>query len=461
LAKSKRFTEEWGDYVEPIAITYYTMLDMGNILLFEPGDAALRERLRLGAERLLSWQRPDGGWAVAYDHATQKELFTETPDLRPTFYGLLVAHRILEQPAAGDMGAQASRPPGAGAPAGAAAPPIQNQKSKIEDSQYLAAARRGADWLIEHAVKPARVLGVCGDARFVPDFATVQTAQAFLDLFDATAEPRYRDAAIECARQYVTDVFAHPLATTRQKTAGGARRPDWEINQTGLAFEHGGLLGSGTGGGPILLSSYAGLFIRMAQLTGEPLFRDLARAGVLARDAFLDPETQVASYYWSNMDKGAGPYPHHAWWQLGWITDYLVSEARLRSAGAIRFPRGFVTPKVGPHACYGFAPGSIYGAPANLAWADIDTGLPEIDYLAARSPDGKRAHVILLNNSPRLVRATIKAPPSAFAAAAAAPAWQSAALRTAAGETLPLSPAAAFPVELPAYGLAILTLDTH
>ncbi len=45
------------------------------------------------------------------------------------------------------------------------------------------------------------------------------------------------------------------------------------------------------------------------------------------------------------MNKGAGPYPHHAWWQIGWITDYLLAEAQLRSDGQITFPRGFVTPK--------------------------------------------------------------------------------------------------------------------
>src|SRR5690606_10400950 len=60
LWKSKRFTEEWGNYVEPIALTYYTMLDIGNILLFEPEDRQLRERLRFGAERLLEWQHTDG-----------------------------------------------------------------------------------------------------------------------------------------------------------------------------------------------------------------------------------------------------------------------------------------------------------------------------------------------------------------------------------------------------------------
>src|SRR5690606_34986607 len=95
LWKSKRFTEEWGDYVEPIALTYYTMLDIGNILLFERNDTQLKERLRFGAERLLEWQHADGRWELAYGRTDEAPAFTDQLDLRPTFYGLLVAYRIL------------------------------------------------------------------------------------------------------------------------------------------------------------------------------------------------------------------------------------------------------------------------------------------------------------------------------------------------------------------------------
>ncbi len=425
LAKSRRFVEEWGDYVEPVAITYYTMLDIGNILLFQPDDAELRERLRLGAERLLDWQRADGSWAVAYDHETHKELFTELPDARATFYGLIVAYRILG------------------------------------DKKYLDAACRGADWMIKNAVGPARFLGVCGDARFAPDFATVQSAQAFLDLHELTGDARYRDAAIETARQYITDVFTQPLATNKKKSAKKIARADWQLNQTGLAFEHGGTIGTASGSGPILLASYAGLYVRMSRLTGEPVFRDLARAATLARDAFLDPKTQVATYYWLHTNAGAGSFPHHAWWQIGWITDYLVSEIELRSAGGISFPRGFITPKVGPHACFGFAPGRLHGTPVQLAWGDVETGLPEVDYVVARESGGPRVYVILLNNSPRAVKTSVKAAPSSIVGLNAA-SWKSAALRTDAIRAAQL-PAAreTWQVDIPAFGLTVLELEAE
>jgi hypothetical protein len=364
LAKSKKFVEEWGEVVEPIGLTYYTMLDIGNMLLFEPENAELKERLRFGADRLLTWQKSDGHWAVAYDRHSEQEIFKDIQDVRPTFYGLIVAYRILKEP------------------------------------KYLAAARKGADWLIKNAVETGSFLGVCGDARYAPDFATGQSAQAFLDLFDLTSDARYKDAAITAAKIYTTSIYTHPIASHQAKTVNGTPREDWEVSQAGLSFEHGGIFGSATRLGPIQLCSHAGMFIRMYGLTKEPIFADMARSGAIGRDAFVEPKTSVASYYWQAMNRGSGPYPHHAWWQIGWLTDYLMAEAELRSGGKVTFPRGFVAPKVGPHQTYGFAPGTINGEKATLlideTLAKIDN--PSIDYLLAKAVKGEKLFVVLMNN---------------------------------------------------------------
>ncbi|MPR33157.1 glycerophosphoryl diester phosphodiesterase [Salmonirosea aquatica] len=364
LAKKKKFVEEWGEVVEPMAVTYYIMLDVGNMLLFEPNNQQLKDRLRLGAENLLRWQKPDGSWSVAYDHKSQQELFEDVADYRPTFYGLLVAYRILKDP------------------------------------KYLEAAKKGADWFVKNGVNRGSFLGVCGDARYAPDFATGQSAQALLDLYDLTKKESYKEAAIKAAKIYTSSIYTHPIPDHSPKMVNGTPREDWEISQAGLSFEHGGIFGSANRGGPIQLASHAGMFIRMNELTGEPLFADMARAAAVGRDAFVDPKTSVASYYWQAMNKGAGPYPHHAWWQIGWITDYLLSEAELRSHGKVSFPRGFVTPKVGPHQTYGFAPGTVNGEKANLVisedWVKVDQ--PVIDYILAESVDSKKKFVILLND---------------------------------------------------------------
>jgi hypothetical protein len=364
LAKSKKFVEEWGEVVEPIALTYYVLLDMGNMLLFGPDNAELKNRLRLGADKLLNWQRADGSWAVAYDRKTEKELFKDIKDVRPTFYGMIVAYRLLK------------------------------------DEKYLKAAQKGADWFIKNSVETGAFLGVCGDARYAPDFATGQSAQALLDLYDFTKNKKYQDAAITCAKIYTTSIYTHPIANHNAKSVNGVAREDWEISQTGLSFEHGGIFGSATRHGPIQLASHAGMFIRMYQLTKEPIFADMARSAAIGRDAFVDSKTSVASYYWNAMNRGAGPYPHHAWWQIGWITDYLLSEVALRSEGKIEFPRGFVTPKVGPHQTYGFEAGNVYGEKAGLVIREgfVAGNQPTVDCILTENIAKNEAYVILLNN---------------------------------------------------------------
>jgi hypothetical protein len=377
LSKSKRFTEEWGPYVEPIGITYYMMMDIGNMLLFNPGDTALKQELHLAADRLLAWMSKEGKWAVGYDHASATELFTDVEDLRPTFYGLLIAWKILKE------------------------------------EKYLSAAKRGADWYIKEATAKGHFLGVCGDTRFVPDFATGQSAQALLDLYDITKERKYLQAAISTAQLYTTSIYTHPIPSTKSKMVNGVQRQDWEISQSGLSFEHGGILGSANHRGPILLASHAGMFVRMFPLTGDSLFLNMARAGVLGRDAFVDPATSVASYYWDVMNKGAGPYPHHAWWQVGWITDYLLSEIEMRSAGKVTFPRGFITPKVGPHETYGFAAGTVFGTAARLLLKEgmLQTDNPYLDYYCAINPQQQQLFLLLLNDDDDPLEATLRLDP--------------------------------------------------
>jgi hypothetical protein len=378
LSKSKHFTEEWGSYVEPIAITYYTLIDIGNILLFEKEDTALFRRLRLGADRLLQWQHPDGHWEVAYDRMTEQRTFTDLKDYRPTFYGLLVAYQLLG------------------------------------DKKYLDGAVRGAEWFIREAVGQGFYLGVCGDLRFVPDFATGQSSAAMLALFEITKDKKYLDVAIEIARFYTTSVYTQPVPSAKIKLVNGRQREDWEIAQAGLSFEHGGTIGSATKQGPILLASHAGLFVRMFSLTKDSLFLNMARAAALGREAFVDSATSVASYYWAAMNKGAGPFPHHAWWQIGWLTDYLLAETSLRTNDCISFPKGFITPKVGPHQSYGFAPGNVFGAKANLVLRKgmLQADDPYIDYFGAVSTDKKEIFFVMLNNDDEERETSIRVDPA-------------------------------------------------
>jgi len=365
LYRSQQFTEEWGPYSEPIGTSYYMLMDIGNILLFEPDRSDLKQALRKAADWLLSKMHPDGHWEVAYDNKSGRLMFEDLSDLRPTFYGLLVAHQLLK------------------------------------DEKYRAGAIKAANWFVEHAAKKGWFLGVCGDTRFAPDFATAQSIQALLDMYTLTKDSRYQTAAYQVAKYYTTSIYTHPIPSRELKRVNGTARQDWEISQAGLGFEHGGIMGSANHHGPILLSSHAGLFVRLYAQTKDSLLLDMARAAAWGRDAFVDANTGVASYYWDAMNKGAGPFPHHAWWQLGWITDYLLSEAAVRSNGKISFPSGFITPKVGPHRSYGFDKGRIFGAPVDLKMEKglIDLDNAQIDYILATNSDNKQLYIVLLNNS--------------------------------------------------------------
>ncbi len=372
LRNLSRFVEEWGPYTEPIATTYYMLMDLGNIALFNPDNEEVKEQIRNAADCLLRWQNDDGSWVVAYDDATGTPTFADLKDYRPTFYGLMIAYRVLG------------------------------------DEKYLAAARSGADWLVENAVNQDKWLGVCGDTRFVADFATAQAAEALLELFAITGDERYRDAALRAARFYATSVYTNPVASEREVMVKGKPRKQWEISTSGLSYEHGGIIGSTNLHGPILLASHAGMFVRMYRLTGDQLFLDMARAAAIGRDAFVDDETAVASYYWSAMNRGAGAYPHHAWWQVGWITDYLLAELELRSDGKILFPAGFIAPKVGPHRAYGFGNGSVYGEEARLAmipgFATSDN--PNVEIVMAQTDS--ETILMLLNDLGSAQKATIQ-----------------------------------------------------
>lgn len=364
---------ERGNWIEPLHTTYYAMVDFANMLLFDPSDMELKERLKLAAEKLLQWQHADGSFDVGYDRFSYKLSFSDLKDYRPTWYGLLIAYRMLG------------------------------------DKRYLDAAEKGARWLNENGVKKGYYLGVCGDARNIWDFATAQCAQAFIDLYDITKKEEYKTAAITTAQAYSTSIFTHPIATDKIKKVKGAERKDWEINQVGLGVEH--IRGTASGG-PILISSYAGLFTRIYEYTQNPIFITMARAAARGRNTYVEQNSGQAIYYWyslDDVDKGAVVFPWHAYWQVGWITDYILSEAHLRSKGKIKFPYGFMTPKVGPHVTYGFAPGQIYGTDAELIFRPdmVKSDNSDVEYMIAQTKDKSKLYLILLSQSPVRQSATL------------------------------------------------------
>lgn len=356
---------ERGNWIEPLHTTYYTMVDFGNMLLFNPDDKELLERLRMAGDRLLAWQKGDGSFEVGYDRFSMKPSFPDLKDYRPTWYGLYIAYKHLN------------------------------------DKKYLDAACKGADWQQKNGVDKGYYLGVCGDGRNIWDFCTAQTSRAYMDLYEITGNEAYKQASIDAAMIYATSIFTNPVMTDKTKYIGEQAYKDWELNQTGLGVEH--IRGTAVNG-PILISSYAGLFVKMYEWTKEPVFLTMARAASIGRNAFVDQESGCAVYYWHGMNelkKYSTMFPWHAYWQIGWIVDYLIAEADLRSDSNISFPYGYMTPKVGPHVTYGFAPGNIYGKKADLLFRPdmVSCDNPEIEFLTALSENGKKLYLIAMCQS--------------------------------------------------------------
>lgn len=136
----------------------------------------------------------------------------------------------------------------------------------------------------------------------------------------------------------------------------------------------------------------------------------MARTAARGRNAFVEQESGCAIYYWSGLadvKRNSVVFPWHAYWQMGWIMDYMMSEAHLRSNGQVKFPYGYMTPKVGPHVTYGFAPGDIYGHKADLVLRPdmIVSDNADVEYITARSTDGKKLYLVVLSQSPRARRA--------------------------------------------------------
>ena len=63
------------------------------------------------------------------------------------------------------------------------------------------------------------------------------------------------------------------------------------------------------------------------------------------------------------------------------------------------FPRGFITPKVGPHQSYGLAPGTVFGKKAELKIVPegLSISNPSLEHIVAVTQNKKSILIVLLN----------------------------------------------------------------
>ena len=324
------------------------------------------------------------------------------------------------------------------------------------DKKWLTQAVEGADRYIDANLKrlPTADLGVMPfvNVSFVPDW------EGLLHLYEATGERRFLDASAEGARWLLTTLWVHPVVKDGERTIhpgnsfdgerhlwyfgdrlfrlglyehddGGLQSrgmvppahlveqkvPAWQVSNVGLGLEQPVTYSQAKGDNHIMMSIWAPNLLRLANLTGDELFRTAARNATIGRF------TNYPGYYlngYTNAEQQPdyptkGPdvtslYYHHIPSFTAYLIDYLFADAETRSHGKVVFPAtrqdGYVW---FDSRLYGHAPGRVYG---RLAWpwlhrtaATVDN--INVDRILAHG-DGK-FYVVLLNQTPEAQKVTV------------------------------------------------------
>ncbi|MDR1279610.1 MAG: hypothetical protein LBK99_02160 [Opitutaceae bacterium] len=337
-----------------------------------------------------------------------------------------------------------------------------------------------------------------------------------LDLYEVTGEKRYVDHAREAAAQTVAGLWVHPLlppgGATRTLYPGnkvkswqhdvwwqGDHRgrlgwteemlrsesrvfpmpsrtvPAWLTSPVGLGLEQ--PMTYYNAAAPnlahIQLSVWAANLLRLSGATGDNWWRTYARNTLIGRgstypgyylsdfiDLMHDPEypgkgPDLTSFYW-----------HHAPVHLAMLVDYLVTDAEVRTGGAVRFPfarqQGYAWFS---SRIYGSEPGTVLGDTGCRLWIDRDkfgVDTPKVDHLGARSRD--KFHLILLNQARGRVRTTVHVDPASIGIVAREGSVRPGILRSdtnGKSGTIPFDSGNRAIVELPKDGWAILTFDAR
>ncbi len=186
--------------------------------------------------------------------------------------------------------------------------------------------------------------------------------------------------------------------------------PAWVVSPAGLGLEQPTTYfhACTNGMSNIMLSVWAANLLRLYGETGDEYYRAFARNTLIGRGAsypgyYLSAHTDIMQ----NPDyPHAGPdltsfYWHHAPVHLAMLVDYIVTDADVRTRGAIRFPyskqQGYVWFS---SRIYGGKPGRVFDDPECRLMFDrkkfsVDT--PMVDYFGARGKN--KFHLVLLNQA--------------------------------------------------------------
>jgi len=305
------------------------------------------------------------------------------------------------------------------------------------EARFLAAARAGADaYLQELIASPTTGLtapGLFFWTGFAPKWIDL------LQLFEATNDRRYLDAARQGARQYTmftwmapripdADVTVNPGGNApvywylkskghTPMTAPEERVPAWRLSEIGLTPESSGTM---SGHRAIFMANYAPWMLRIAALTGDSLLHDVARSAVVGRYRNF-PGYHINTARTTIYERADYPlrehkalsvnsfHYNHIWPHMSILLDFLVTDAFARSGAQIDFPAHFIEGYAYLQSkFYGDRPGKFFDRDDAVLWLPrrlIKSGSVELNTLVARGRD--RLYLAFTNQSPEPVTTEI------------------------------------------------------
>lgn len=308
----------------------------------------------------------------------------------------------------------------------------QNALSLFEatgDRAMLGEAVAGADrYLAARVDTPQREFK---DAAFffwpayVPDFVDLYR------LYEASGEKRFLDAAQTGARRYTMFTWMAPAVPDAKVTVNPGGKapvywylaskghhpmsapqedvPAWRLSEMGLTPESSG---TSTGHRAIFMANFAPWMLRIAEDANDKFLHDVARSAIIGRyrnfpgyhiNTARTTIYEQADYpLHAHKDLSVNSFHYnHIWPMATMLLDYLVSDARGRSDGAIDFPSQFIEAYAYlQNGFYGYAPGHFYGDQGVNLWMPkgLLTGFdPELNYVAGYRGDA--LYVALANQS--------------------------------------------------------------
>lgn len=307
----------------------------------------------------------------------------------------------------------------------------------------------------------------------------------FLELYELTKDTAFLQAAQEGARYYTMFTWMVPAIPDSMITVnkGGKapmywylqskghqqmyypeeQAPAWRLSEIGLTPESSG---TATGHRAIMMANYAPWMLRVGYYTNDSFLVHVAKAAIVGRYRSF-PGYHINTERTTAYEKADFPlhahkeqsvnsfHYNHILPMASMLLDYLVTDAFVRSKGAIDFPDDYIEGYAYlQNKMYGAAKGNFYSEQAVQLWMParllrIDN--VELNYIAARK--GDQLMFAFTNQSAQAVttRVTVNAALARLAANTRVHAYT-------AGEAVQVQDSS-FTITVPANGIAAIALD--